>query len=193
MTHCQSCPGGLERLRKDVRMIRRRKGVWEMGKRSCRTQLEKWRVGSEAQTKGATFEKMNMKQRIFLQWASAFPVIRKEFLTCGSLWRQSCTFPEFAFSSPPLWMFSIRLLLARCPGSGCCRWWWWVGEVGGWVGVWVGSLLVLKASKDGPANLSSSIWLGCDSAPCLCVHSQMAASASGAGKLKSLGCLRSSV
>lgn len=49
----------------------------------------------------------------------------------------------------------------------------WVGE---WVGVWVGSLLVLKASKDGPANLSSSIWPRCDSAPCLCVHSQMSAS-----------------
>lgn len=67
------------------------------------------------------------------------------------------------------------------------------GWLSGCVGVWAGSLLVLKASKDGPANLSSSIWLRCDSAPCLCVHSQMTASAGGAGELKSLGCLRSSV
>lgn len=50
--------------------------------------------------------------------------------------------------------------------------------VGGVVGGWVsgrGPLLVLKASKDGPANHSSSIWPRCDSAPCLCVHSQMSA------------------
>lgn len=101
--------------------------------------LEKRR--KPTQTKGAAFEKMNMKQNIFLQWASAFPVIREEFLTCGSLWRQSCTFPEFAFSSPPLWMFSIRLLLARRPGFGC---WWWVG---GWVGGCVGGVFACFKSK----------------------------------------------
>lgn len=44
----------------------------ETGNRSCRTELEKWHVGDAAQrkatqTKGATFEKMNMKQKIFLQ------------------------------------------------------------------------------------------------------------------------------
>lgn len=68
-----------------------------------------------------TFKRINIYQNIFIWWASAFPAIMKEFLTCGSLWRQSCTFPEFAFSSPVLWMFSIRLLLAKLPDLGARR------------------------------------------------------------------------
>lgn len=96
-----------------------------------------WKVAGTIKQR-PTFEKMNMNQNIFfIQWASAFPVIRKEFLTCGSVWRQSCTFPEFAFSSPVLWMFSVGLLLAKLPDLGARR-----GLGGGW-----GSFACLKSQQ----------------------------------------------